>query len=206
MRGTGRDLDSARRAAGNRPAIDIPDAVVKMDVDVRFHARIESAKLDVNVQYSFFEEIPVLSQTVEYALRAVVHLAAKAPAAQTTEQIAEATLVPRAYLSKVLQALGRAEIVHSQRGIGGGVTLNRPAEELTILEVVNAVEPIQRIRTCPLGLPTHGVRLCPLHRRVDAALALVEDAFRRTTLAEVLAEPSASRPLCNVPTPGGKNH
>jgi hypothetical protein len=44
------------------------------------------------------------------------------------------------------------------------------------------------------------VRLCPLHRRVDEALALVEDAFRRTTLAEVLAEPTTSVPLCDFPT------
>jgi Rrf2 family transcriptional regulator, nitric oxide-sensitive transcriptional repressor len=138
----------------------------------------------------------MFSQTVEYALRAVVHLAASSPHPQTTEQIASRTLVPKAYLSKVLQALGRAGVVHSQRGIGGGMTLGRATEELTILDVVNAVEPIQRIRTCPLGLTTHGVRLCPLHRRVDEALAHVEEAFRQSTLAEVLAESTGSTPLC----------
>lgn len=141
----------------------------------------------------------MFSQTVEYALRAVVHLAANAPHPQTTEQIAASTRVPRAYLSKVLQALGRGGIVHSQRGVGGGVALSRAPDELTILAVVNAVEPIQRIRTCPLGLAAHGVRLCPLHKRVDSALALVEQAFGATTLAEVLAEPSPSRPLCDFP-------
>jgi len=70
---------------------------------------------------------------------------------------------------------------------------------LTILDVVNAVEPIVRIRQCPLGLKTHGVRLCPLHKRMDNALAMVETAFRQTTLAEVLAEPTASHPLCELP-------
>lgn len=142
----------------------------------------------------------MISQTVEYALRAVVHLASEAPAARTTEQIAEVTKVPRAYLSKVLQSLGRAGLVHSQRGIGGGITLTRPASELTILEVVNAVEPIQRIRSCPLGLEAHGTHLCPLHRRLDGALASVEEAFARTTLAEVLAEPTKSIPLCAFPS------
>jgi DNA-binding IscR family transcriptional regulator len=71
--------------------------------------------------------------------------------------------------------------------------------ELTILEVVNAVEPIGRIRECPLGLRSHGVRLCPLHKRLDDAVAMVEAAFRDTTLAEVLNEPSPSVPLCDVP-------
>jgi Rrf2 family transcriptional regulator, nitric oxide-sensitive transcriptional repressor len=140
----------------------------------------------------------MFSQTVEYALRAVAHLAYEAPTPRTTEQIADATRVPSAYLSKVLQALSRGGIVKSQRGVGGGMSLAKPAEDMTILEVVNAVEPIQRIKTCPLGLKSHGVRLCPLHRRIDDAMAQVEAAFGGTTLAEVLAEPTHSPPLCEV--------
>jgi Rrf2 family nitric oxide-sensitive transcriptional repressor len=141
----------------------------------------------------------MFTQTVEYALRAVVHLAHHAPEARTTEQIANATRVPQAYLSKVLQNLRSRGIVRSQRGIGGGISLTSTPEELTVLEVVNAVDPIQRIRTCPLGIETHGVRLCPLHKRLDAALGMVEEAFSATTLAEVLAEPTTSVPLCEFP-------
>ena len=70
---------------------------------------------------------------------------------------------------------------------------------MTLLEVVSAVDPIRRIQECPLGLASHGVRLCPLHKRLDSALASVEDAFRRTTLAEILAEPTESVPLCDFP-------
>src|SRR5271165_1459149 len=123
----------------------------------------------------------MFSQTVEYALRAVVHLAAEAPAPRTTDQIAKATLVPKAYLSKVLQGLCHARIVQSKRGLGGGIVLTKTPSELTILEVVNAVEPLGRIRECPLGLTAHGIHLCPLHKRLDNALAMVEDAFRQTT-------------------------
>lgn len=146
----------------------------------------------------------MFSQTVEYALRAVVHLADQAPAPQTTDQIARVTLVPKAYLSKVIQGLSRAGIVQSKRGVGGGVTLARSPRELTILDVVNAVEPIVRIRHCPLGLKTHGASLCPLHRRMDAALAMVESAFQQTTLDEILAEPTRSHPLCEVPERAGQ--
>ncbi len=140
----------------------------------------------------------MFSQTVEYALRAVVYLANEAPAARTTDQIAAATKVPKAYLSKVLQGLARHDVVHTQRGVGGGITLCKTPAELTILEVVNAVEPIERIQTCPLGLVTHGKHLCPLHRRMDNALASVEEAFQSTTLAEILAEPTSSTPLCEA--------
>jgi Rrf2 family protein len=141
----------------------------------------------------------MFSQTVEYALRAVVYLASQAPAPRTTEEIARATKVPQAYLSKVLQNLVEKGIVRSQRGVGGGIALAKEPDELTILEVVNAVDPIKRITTCPLDLAAHGVRLCPLHRRVDNALAAVEKAFRSTTLAELLAEPTSSKPLCEFP-------
>jgi DNA-binding IscR family transcriptional regulator len=79
------------------------------------------------------------------------------------------------------------------------MTLSRPADELTILEVVNAVEPVKRIRTCPLGIAAHGVNLCPLHSRLDQALAMVEKALGSTTLADVLAEPTKSIPLCPFP-------
>ena len=147
----------------------------------------------------------MFSQKVEYALRAVVHLAHQVPAARTTEQIAAATRVPQAYLAKILQGLTHAGVVRSQRGIGGGVSLVKEPSRLTLLEVVDAVDPIQRIKECPLGLASHGVRLCPLHKRLDQAMASVEDAFRRTTLAEVLAEPTESIPLCDFPAAGARS-
>lgn len=142
----------------------------------------------------------MFSQTVEYALRAVVHLAYEAPDARTTAQIAEATLVPKDYLAKILQHLSKRGIVTTQRGVGGGVSLAKDPVGLTILDVVQAVEPesIKRVTTCPLGLQAHGVRLCPLHKRLDDAVALVEKAFGGATLAEILAEPSDSVPLCDA--------
>jgi Rrf2 family protein len=143
----------------------------------------------------------MFSQTVEYALRAVVQLAYVAPKPSTTAALAKVTQVPQAYLAKVLQALARSGIVTSQRGVGGGVTLARDASQLTILDIVNAVDPIRRIKTCPLDLATHGARLCPLHRRMDAALAQVEQAFRATTLAEVLNDPGKIKPLCETEEP-----
>lgn len=141
----------------------------------------------------------MISQTVEYALRAVLFLASQAPKACTTQQIATAAKMPAPYLSKVLQSLVRSGLVASQRGLGGGMTLLKSPAEIAILDVVNAVEPLARIHTCPLGLASHGTTLCPLHRRLDNALAQVEEAFRGSSLADLLAEPSTSIPLCEFP-------
>ncbi|MFM6262375.1 RrF2 family transcriptional regulator [Planktothrix sp.] len=145
----------------------------------------------------------MLSQTVEYALRAATYLATNPEQSRTVEQIAAATHVPVAYLSKVLQQLAREEIVMSRRGTGGGFLLARSPEKLRILQIVQAVDPIQRITTCPLGLAAHGKRLCPLHKRLDNALAEMQRAFAASTLAEVLAEPTKSIPLCDFPSHAG---
>jgi Rrf2 family protein len=142
----------------------------------------------------------MLSQTVEYALRAMVYLAMESPATRTTEEIADATKVPRAYLAKILQGLNRASLIQTQRGIGGGISLTKTPAELTILGVINAVDPIRRITTCPLGISAHGTRLCPLHSRLDRAMAGVELSFGTTTLADLLNEEASSRPLCDPAT------
>ena len=164
----------------------------------RFAWQFNAVILDVNIQIQV-EGARMLSQTVEYALRAAVCLASKKGTPQTNDQIATATKVPSAYLSKVLQSLTRAGLVCAQRGARGGFALVRAPDELTILEVVNAVDPIQRIRSCPLGVKSHGVRLCPLHKRLDDAMAQAERAFSDTTLAEILAEPTKSVPLSEFP-------
>ena len=57
-----------------------------------------------------------------------------------------------------------------------------------MLDILDAVSPIKRIESCPLDLEGHSSDLCPLHRRLDAAMGLVQEAFRDTSLAEVLSE------------------
>ena len=139
-----------------------------------------------------------ISQTAEYALRAVVWLASRPDMNLSTQQIAEVTRVPAGYLSKVLQALARAGLVASQPGRTGGFQLTRPAREISVLDVVNAVDPVQRIRSCPLLLLSHEHELCPLHRRLDQALANVERAFAESTIAELISEPARNVPLCEL--------
>ncbi len=140
----------------------------------------------------------MFSQTLEYALRAVVCLAQHDGKPLTTQNLSELTQVPTSYMSKVLQSLGKEQIIRATRGIGGGYSLARPACELSILDVINAIEPIKRIRTCPLGIKSHGANLCPLHHRMDSVLQGAEDAFRKTTLAELIADTSRSTPLCEA--------
>jgi Rrf2 family transcriptional regulator, nitric oxide-sensitive transcriptional repressor len=137
----------------------------------------------------------MFSQTAEYALRAIVVLAGEAQESWTAEEVATASLVPQHYLMKVLQRLAREGLVTAHRGRGGGFVLRRPPGAITVLDVINAVDPLRRIEHCPLGLKSHGEKLCPLHRKMDDAVCTVEKAFACTTIGELLADPSPVRPL-----------
>ena len=111
--------------------------------------------------------------------------------------IAEATLVPVGYLAKVMQGLNKAGLVNAQRGLHGGFVLAVSPDELTVLQVVNAVEPIRRFKECPLGL--HGINLCPLHRKLDEAAIAIEATFGDTTIADMINVPKNRKPLCGFP-------
>lgn len=139
----------------------------------------------------------MLSKTAEYALRATVWLAREPGQTESAERLAASTHVPRRYLHKVLQDLVAAGLVRSQPGPGGGYTLSRDPTEITILDVVDAVEPIERINSCPLGLRTH-TSLCPLHLALDRAYATVEEALGRVSVADVLRQPSRIQPLVEI--------
>jgi len=139
----------------------------------------------------------MLPKTAEYALRAVACLARQIEHPLAADALAEQTKVPRRYLHKVLQDLVKAELVHSRSGPGGGYSLLGLASDISILDVVNAVAPLERIRHCPLGLPSH-TTLCPLHKELDRAYAATEEAFSRVTIGQILESSSSVVPLCDA--------
>lgn len=138
----------------------------------------------------------MISQTVEYALRAIVTIAQHEGEPCTAKTIAEITQVPLPYLCKLMQGLVRGKLVKSQRGLHGGFVLTKTPGEITIFDVIDVIEPLKRILTCPLGIQSHGTTLCPLHRRLDKAMEATEAILRATTLAEMLAQPGRITPLC----------
>ncbi len=76
--------------------------------------------------------------------------------------------------------------------------LAKSPKQLTIYEVVQCVDPIRRIHSCPLELASHRKRLCSLHKEMDNAMESIESVFRRTTLAKLIDSPNASIPLCDT--------
>ena len=140
----------------------------------------------------------MISQSAEYALRAVVWLAGHPEATHSTSEIARRTMVPAGYLSKMLQALARAALVSSTPGRAGGFVLARPANRISVLDVINAIGQFPRIERCPLGMEAHGQHLCPLHKRLDDVAAHAERVFAETTMADLVKEGDSGGVLCET--------
>jgi Rrf2 family protein len=140
----------------------------------------------------------MLSTTAEYALRIMVVLAESKGAPTTSERIAARARVPTDYSVKVLQALAREQLVLAQRGRGGGFRINCDPQRTSLLAIINAIEPLPRVKECPIGgAPARGT-LCRLHRCIDDVLAQAQESLERTTLASVL-DPGGADGLCEPP-------
>ncbi|QDV23120.1 RrF2 family transcriptional regulator [Aureliella helgolandensis] len=140
----------------------------------------------------------MLSKTAEYALRAVTCMGDGGSGhSMSADLLAEKTKVPRRYLSRVLQDLAAAGLVASRPGPGGGYELAQPPDRIRLLDVVNAVAPLERIRECPLGLVSH-TQLCPLHAELDRAYEATERAFASVTILQLLGSTNPIPPLCEV--------
>ncbi len=132
----------------------------------------------------------MLSLTSEYALRAVLYLAAHADGNPVKlERIAEDIGVPRNYLSKTLHQLARVGVLRSDRGPTGGFRLARPPESMTLAEIVAPFDPARLARRCILG---HGQcsdeTPCAAHERWKPIAEPMRAFFRSTTVHDLLRD------------------
>lgn len=133
----------------------------------------------------------ILSDTAEYALRAVLYVGRTAtPERPTqTEEISSALGLPRNYLSKILHALTRRGILHSARGPAGGFVLVAEARQLPLVRIVEIFDQVEPRRTCLLGRPEcSDLNPCPAHSRWKAIGDQVRGFFWNTTVADLLGE------------------
>jgi Rrf2 family protein len=130
----------------------------------------------------------MISQTAEYALRAVIHLAEhEAEAPLRVSEIARVLGVPRNYLSKTLHELARVGVLSSTRGPTGGFRLAAPPEKLTLAKVVSLFDPPPGRRRCLLGRTRcSDAHPCGAHERWKGVAESLAEFFRTTTIADVL--------------------
>ena len=134
----------------------------------------------------------MLSDTAEYALRAVLYIADQSEDAPVrVDTVAEALELPRNYLSKILHGLAKRGILRSTRGPAGGFQLAVPAEELTLQAIASVFDPIGPRRGCLLGRPEcSDNNPCPAHAHWKGVADQIAHFFQHKTVAELLREPA----------------
>lgn len=142
----------------------------------------------------------MLSQTAEYALRAVAALAPNAGTLVPTTDLAKQADVPPPYLAKVLQQLAAAKIIRGRRGVGGGYTLNRPADEINLLEVVTAVGPLRETKSSA-DIMAMGDGLHDLHELIDGAADQLRRRLEGTSVADVARVGTEADQTTHQPAP-----
>jgi Rrf2 family protein len=129
-----------------------------------------------------------VSRKVDYALRAVIHLANEADGdrACSVSEIAERELIPRQFLEKIVRQLIQHGLVRSRRGARGGYVLARTPEQVTFRDVIEAVEGPISLNVCVGEHPDCSLLgACGMNRVWAEGQRRVMDLFQSTTIASV---------------------
>src|SRR4051794_19845014 len=107
----------------------------------------------------------LFSRPTEYAIRGLSELAGRNPSTTVLlDDLVGDSDLPRDFLAKVFQRLVRAKILRSSKGRGGGFALTRPSHEVTLMQILEALEGEQRMDQCVVGLELCNDQMpCPQH-------------------------------------------
>lgn len=131
-----------------------------------------------------------ITRASDYAVRVMIHLACL-PQRTTVRQaeLSKATAVSGHFLSKVLQQLVRSRLIRSQRGSGGGYGLAVPAESVSLLDVVEAIEgPLQLNQCIAEGPSCERKSWCPAHQVWAEAQAAMVTILGSASMAKLAVE------------------
>ncbi len=142
-----------------------------------------------------------IPRKIEYALRAMIHLADNPEGVARGSEIARAEHIPKYYLEKVIRDLMRGGLVRARRGPGGGYQLARPPESISFRDVIEAVEGPIALNLCVEGAPQCSLQpTCRMFRVWEEGQRMLLDIFSHTTISEIaLSRPSS--PLLGAPVP-----
>lgn len=129
----------------------------------------------------------LLSKSSVYAIRTALYLAVNEPKNYVPVQdIAEELSIPFHFLAKIIQTLSKYHIITSVRGPKGGIALGAPPKEITLLQIIEAMEGPYAFEGCILGLPGCGEDVpCPLHDKWANMRDEFKAFFATTDLADL---------------------
>jgi Rrf2 family protein len=127
-----------------------------------------------------------IPRKIEYALRAMIHLADVPEGVANGNQIAEAEHIPKYFLEKVIRDLMRSGLVRSRRGPGGGYQLGRPAEAISFKDIIEAVEGPINLNVCLEESNTCSLQpRCRMFRVWEHGQRVLLEVFSQTNLQQI---------------------
>jgi len=136
-----------------------------------------------------------LSITTGYAIKALMCLESGDCVPRHISEIARCTGVPQAYLAKIFSALAQQGLVQTKRGYSGGVSLARSAADISLLQIVEAIEGKVWIAECLLGMNAcDALTICPTHDFWARIRRKIAEELRKTNLAALIASMRRGRP------------
>ena len=143
----------------------------------------------------------IYSRSAEYALRALVHIATLPPGEFTmAKTIAADANIPAPFLAKLLQDLTRDGFLKSNKGPGGGFRLSLPAEDLSMLRIVEAIDGPGRFDRCIGGAPECNDRVaCGMHDSWKALRSRIIEYLGGTSVADLAKALGEKRKLLARP-------
>jgi Rrf2 family protein len=140
-----------------------------------------------------------LSNAGEYGVKAMLHLAFMENRNCKIVEISQAWGISDSFLRKILIRLSKAGLVTSSRGVSGGYILARFADNITMLDIVEAIEGKIYLNKCLLELELcENVSWCPIHRVWEKAQTAFTDSLNSTTLKDLVSEPEFRERLKNI--------
>jgi Rrf2 family protein len=131
----------------------------------------------------------IFSSPTEYAMRGLSELALRGDDQRIMlDELVAGTNLPRDFMAKVFQRLVHAGLLRSSKGRGGGFSLARPAHEITMMQIVEALEGSQTMDRCVVGLEKCNDHMpCPQHDLYKPIRQRLKDYLNTTTLADLAA-------------------
>ena len=152
-----------------------------------------------------------LNRLTDYAVVVMSQMSLRGETLRSAQQIADDTAVPLPTVSKLLNLLGRAGLVVSQRGAAGGYTLSRGPEQISVAEIIQALEGPIALTACVDGASESCdvESFCPMRGNWNKVNTAIQDALSSVSLAEMSSFPApyrlAQTPLSPALQADGKN-
>lgn len=146
----------------------------------------------------------MFSTSCHYGLQAMIYIALHSSDGKNVDlgQIAEKQDIPKHFLSKILQMLVKSGLLQSMKGPTGGFSLSRPADDITLIEVIDAIDGLDVFTQCGIGFKRcDDDHPCPIHNDYKQVRDKIQNLFENKSLLELTEDIKSGESIVSLGRP-----